>query len=111
MRDRRIEALVATLTGLLVPTPGLGHVGTVETIDPDDARLECLRGLVRLAQIFGPNAGRKTVDRVVRHFDRLVEVRNGNDRGDRTKYFLLRNDHFAVHAGEQRGFDVATVLK
>src|SRR6266446_133050 len=111
VEQHRIEALVSTLPGLLVPTPRLCHVGSIEAIDPDHAGFKPLCHFVRGTQILCPDAGRQAVDGIVGNLNSLVDIVDGYYDRYRPENLFPRDLHFIVRAREESRLNVATVFQ
>src|SRR2546423_747415 len=70
-------------------------------IDPCIPGFKSLRGLSCFVEITSPDRRAKAVDRVVRFFDRLIQVADAHDGQSRTEYFFKNDSGVFVHIGEQ----------
>src|SRR5690349_9013316 len=71
---KRVPAHLAAVARLFITTEGRRCIEHVVSIDPNNTRLDLFRETMRAGDVSGPDAGRQTVDRIVRLFDQIVLV-------------------------------------
>ena len=98
-----VEALTAELAaeaGGLPAAEGQRVVVDQRIVDPDHAGFEPVRRLHRLVEVGGEDRGAEAEGAVIGEADRLVEIRDPADRGDRAETLLAADRHVGRDAGE-----------
>src|SRR2546425_11289296 len=105
----RVDPLLLPEAGLLPPEERRLREGDRELVNRDHPRLQPARDRVRFRDIWGPDARRETVRRVVRVPDRLVEVGEVPCRDDGTEDLLPRHAYARRRILEHRGPDEISI--
>src|SRR5262245_50189027 len=98
----RVHAHLAAEAALFVAAKRRSGVVDVVRVDPDCARLQLARDVMRLLDVPGPHRGGESVSRVVRAGDRLVDIGKLDGRKHRAEDLLARDGHLWRHAIEYR---------
>jgi hypothetical protein len=93
-----------------VAAEAAGGVELVGAVDPHHAGLQARGHIQREADRLAPDAGRQAVARVVGQVHRLVRRAEGLHRQHRAEDLVLHDLAGGVHAGHQRGREVAALV-
>ena len=82
----------------------------IVAIDPNRPSLKSIRDLNCRIQVLSMNTCGKTVKRLMRLFQNILNILKLGDRDNRSKDFFLHNFHFLVDVGENGGLNEITFL-
>ena len=86
-----VKAVVpAAKSRLFIAAKGGGDIPLAETVDRDCARPDCARRPMGPFQIAGEDRCGQAIVGIVGHFDRLINIGNGDHGQDRAENLLLR---------------------